>query len=50
MKKDLELIDEIDSLIAYLQNMGETLYSNDDEIDTDVIVNVLSKCKKVIEE
>ena len=30
MKKDLELIETIDDLIAYLQSMGETLYSNDD--------------------
>ena len=43
-------IEQIDGLIRVLEDMGETLYANDDEIDTNVIINTLNYAKEVIRE
>ena len=45
-----ECIEQIDGLIRALEDMGETLYANDEEIDTDVIINTLNYAKEVIKE
>ena len=43
-------IEAIDGLIRALEDMGETLYANDDEIDTEVIIETLNYAKQVIKE
>jgi len=43
-------VEQIDGLIRALVDMGETLYANDDEIDTEVIIDTLNYAKQVIKE
>lgn len=45
-----ELLNEIEDIKDILENMGETLYANDEELETEYVLDVLEHCKKYIKE